>query len=366
VSDLFAAEAVLPGHPDKLCDAIADSLVREVSRREKRGLCGVEVSVHLSSVFVTGRVACEAAEQIDIDGAVRRVYREVGYEASWMPGPEALEVRTAICAGPLNDGEAEFRGVADDQSIVTGYAIDSPETNCLPPEQWLVLALMRSLESLRLARPDLHLGPDGKVAILYNSESKRLEAFSTSLQQSIGGNEIELARAVRTSVREKLEMLSAGWHGFWPALPERFVVNGAGNFAVGGPEGDNGLSGKKLVVDAYGPRVPIGGGALSGKDFYKADRAGAILARRLAKAVVLTGAAAECCVTLTIFPGDRAFRIVSLQTPNACLNPSRWESIFDLSLMSAGDLYATAVDPVELARYGHFSSAEIPWEGLRM
>lgn len=366
MSNLFAAEAVLPGHPDKLCDAIADSLVREVSRREKRGLCGVEVSVHLSSVFVTGRIACAAAEQIDIDGAVRCVYREAGYDASWMPCPEALEVRSALGIGPLNDGEAEFRDVADDQSIVTGYAVDDPEANYLPPEQWLVLALMRSLESLRPARPDLQLGPDGKVAIIYNSESRRLEAFSTSLQHSIGGDEIELARAVRACVRERLEMLSAGWPAFCPALPERFVVNGAGNFAVGGPEGDNGLSGKKLVVDAYGPRVPVGGGALWGKDFYKADRAGAILARKLAKAVVLTGAAAECRVTLTIFPGDRAFRIVSLETPNGCLNPSRWERIFDLRLVIAGDLYATAVDPVELARYGHFSSGELPWEGVRM
>jgi S-adenosylmethionine synthetase len=161
-------------------------------------------------------------------------------------------------------------------------------------------------------------------------------------------------------------VIAAGWPAFCPSLPARFVVNGAGNFAVGGPEGDNGLSGKKLVVDAYGPRVPIGGGALSGKDFYKADRAGASLARRLAKAVVLTGAAPECRVTLAIFPGDQVFRIVSLQTPNGCLNPSRWESIFDLSLAAAGDLYAGAADPVMLARYGHFSSSEAPWERLRM
>jgi S-adenosylmethionine synthetase len=98
-------------------------------------------------------------------------------------------------------------------------------------------------------------------------------------------------------------------------------VNGAGNFEVGGPEGDNGLSGKKLVVDAYGPRVPIGGGALSGKDFFKADRAGAVLARRLAKAVVMSGAAPECSATLAITPGDRDFRIVSLVGASASLDP---------------------------------------------
>ena len=91
-------------------------------------------------------------------------------------------------------------------------------------------------------------------------------------------------------------------------------MNGAGNFAVGGPEGDNGLSGKKLVVDAYGPRVPIGGGALSGKDFFKVDRAGAIAARRLAKAIVQSGQARECTVTLSFHPGADKPRIVSLKT----------------------------------------------------
>ena len=129
--------------------------------------------------------------------------------------------------------------------------------------------------------------------------------------------------------------------GFKLTVPERFHVNGAGNFEVGGPEGDNGLSGKKLVVDAYGPRVPIGGGALSGKDFFKADRAGAVLARRLAKAVVATGAAAECTATLAIFPGDAAFQIVSLRDGSgAALDPRRWAPLIDLPLAAAGEQYA--------------------------
>src|SRR5947208_16780547 len=99
--------------------------------------------------------------------------------------------------------------------------------------------------------------------------------------------------------------------GFDTRVPDEVKVNGAGNFEVGGPEGDNGLSGKKLVVDAYGPRVPIGGGALSGKNFYKADRAGGLLARRLAKLVVLTGAARECVATLAFLPGAEQARVIS-------------------------------------------------------
>ena len=144
------------------------------------------------------------------------------------------------------------------------------------------------------------------------------------------------------------------------------LVNGAGNFAVGGPEGDNGLSGKKLVVDGYGPRVPIGGGALSGKDFFKADRAGAILARRIAKTVVLSGAARECVATLVIFPGDTEFRLVSLSDRGREIDVSRWARLFDLSIRSVGESFALTPGLADLARHGHFTSEDRAWERIRI
>ena len=124
------------------------------------------------------------------------------------------------------------------------------------------------------------------------------------------------------------------------------------------------LSGKKLVVDAYGPRVPIGGGALSGKDFFKADRAGAVLARRLSKAVVMSGAAPECIATLAIAPGDRKFRIVSLVGGSAALDPRRWAGLIDLSLSKTGESFAGTPGLPELARYGHFTSLDRLWERI--
>src|SRR5215831_5870223 len=98
---LYAAEYVLPGHPDKLCDAIADALVEEASRREKRALCGVEVAVHRASVFVTGRIAGTGAEDIDIAGTVREVYASAGYDECWYPEPEQLDVQANLCLGSL-------------------------------------------------------------------------------------------------------------------------------------------------------------------------------------------------------------------------------------------------------------------------
>ena len=309
----YAAESVFPGHPDKLCDAIADALVEEAARRQNRALCGIEVAVHRGAVFITGRIACAGAEEIPVAEIARACYAAAGYGDGWFPAPAEIEVRTNLCLGPLAEGEAEFRTVSDDQSIVTGYAVDLPGANWLPPEHWLAARLCRRLQRLRAEAPDLALGPDGKVALLFDAAAQRLAAFSASLQQRIGASEIELHRAVRTAVAGELRQCAPAIPGFRTELPAEFQVNGAGNFEVGGPEGDNGLSGKKLVVDAYGPRAPIGGGALSGKDFFKADRAGAILARRLAKAVVTAGLARECLATLAIFPGDTAFRIVSLR-----------------------------------------------------
>lgn len=362
----YPAEFVLPGHPDKICDAIADALVQGATRRQRRALCGVEVAVHRRTVTVTGRIAGAGAEEIDVDAIVREVYRSAGYDACWYPAPEDLVVATDLCLGPLNEGEAEFRGVADDQSIVTGYAIDCPGTNYLPPEHWLAWRLARELELLRVVRPDLQLGPDGKVIVLLEQgEGLRLASLSVSLQQRLDSDCIELHRAVLGVAQRQLEEAAKSVPGLERTLPGDVVVNGAGNFAVGGPEGDNGLSGKKLVVDAYGPRVAIGGGALSGKDFFKADRAGAIIARRLAKAVVLTGAAHECTATLAWFPGDIEARLVSLRDGQGNdLDHERWSGLVDRSLASIGERFTGAADLVDVARHGHFSCDHLPWESI--
>jgi S-adenosylmethionine synthetase len=369
-SILRAAEYVFPGHPDKLCDAIADALVQEAARREKRALCGVEVAVHRTSVFITGRVACREAESLDVAGLVGEVFSSAGYSERWRPAPGELRIETDLCLGPLEKEEAEFRCASDDQSIVTGYAVDLPGTNYLPPEHWLAYRMGRRLEALRSMRPELCLGPDGKVMVLLEIKGSkvRLAVFSASLQQASEGNPVDLHRAVWQTVREELERAAGVLSGLDLRPPEDFTLNGAGGFSVGGPEGDNGLSGKKLVVDGYGPRVPIGGGALSGKDLYKADRAGALIARRLARAVVLTGAARECLTTLAFVPGGREARIVGLRGKGdgQRLDPSRWAALLDLSLQGIGDRYTGRVDLVDVARHGHFTDADRPWEQLHL
>ena len=361
---LFAAEFVFAGHPDKLSDAIADALVMAASQLERRALVGVEVAIHRNRVFVTGRIACTGAQTIDVAAIVREVYRTAGYGERWYPAPEDLIVESHLCLGPLEEGEAEFRELSDDQAICIGYANALPATQHLPVEHWLVARLARRLSALRLSEPELELGPDGKVLVLVREDAKQwsLEAFSCSLQQRESADAVALQRAVRLAVTDELQQLASRLVGFSATLPVELTVNGAGAFEVGGPEGDNGLSGKKLVMDAYGPRVAIGGGAWSGKDFFKADRAGGLHARRLAKLIVTLGLATEARVSLHWFPGDREARVLDIEVPGGA-STAAWQvaASMDLSLLRSGEQFGQG-DLVELARWGHFSGRELPWE----
>ena len=364
---IMPAEFVFPGHPDKLCDAIADALVAEAIRREARALVGVEVAVHRNRVIITGRIACKDAAGIDVSGIAREVYGSAGYGKGWYPAPEKLVVDNLLCLGPLEDGEAEFRELSDDQAICIGYATNIPQTNYLPVEHWLARKLAQRLHRLKTEQPDLCLGPDGKVMVFIRDEgsSWSLEAFSCSLQQREQADDIALHRAVRLNVEDEMNQLADLLPGLSSVLPKSLSVNGAGAFDVGGPEGDNGLSGKKLVVDAYGPRVAIGGGAWSGKDFFKADRAGGLHARRLAKLIVQLGIAPEATVTLGWFPGDRVARVIDIEVPDRKNAPTgKIAQLLDLSLAASGNRFGTNIDLVQISRWGHFAEPDAPWETL--
>ena len=216
---------------------------------------------------------------------------------SWVPMPENLAIDWVLCHGDFAENERELRHLSDDQAICVGYALRSPETDYLPPAHWLARRIGRELARLRVERGAGQIGPDGKV-IVHGARTGRNGAFRPELVSvSLNHHEQSDWLLLRRVVEEAVETACAGM-----ALPE-IEMNGAGMFVAGGPNGDNGLSGKKLVVDAYGPGVPIGGGAWSGKDFFKVDRLGGMAARRLALESLLASDADEALVTLTYLPG---------------------------------------------------------------
>ena len=319
-SILRPAEFVLPGHPDKIADAIADRIVHEAFKRERRALVGVEVALHRDVVFIDGRIACRDAASIDLKGIVRSVYADLGYGKVFGPDPRRIKLKTDLCVGPLQRGEAKFREVSDDQVISVGYACSTPGTDMRPVEHALVKRLAGALDALRRSDPSLGLGPDGKVIVLVREEQVappttqwQIQAITTSIQHRADWDPVNAHRAVRTCMLAQAQDLAAIVPGLSLADDLDLRINPIGDFVEGGPFGDNGLSGKKLVMDAYGPRVPIGGGATSGKDRWKADVRGFHLSREIAVGQVLRHGCRECTVTLAINPGDRDFRVAAIE-----------------------------------------------------
>jgi S-adenosylmethionine synthetase len=367
-----AAEFVLPGHPDKLCDAAVDAVVDDVRRWDRVGQCGLEAACIFDRVMVTGRIAVRdvrVAERLQAGGLyrlVRAAYASAGYGEDaaghvWGPKPEDLKVASwkaeLVRAGRFEAGEAELRHLSDDQAICVGHAVRSPATNWLPPAHWLARRIGRELHRLRLEKGAGHVGPDGKV-IVHGERSGGAETFRPRLVSlSLHHHEKSDWMLLRSIAEEAVETACAGW-----ALPE-VAMNGAGSFVCGGPNGDNGLSGKKLVVDAYGPGVPIGGGAWSGKDFFKVDRLGGMAARRVALESLLASDAEEATVTLSYLPGgDRPARVDLLLdgAPSAAVAVPR--SFGKLESERLHRLFGKAeMELAELARWGHQVEG-VPWE----
>ena len=384
------AEYVSPGHPDRLADAVAERLVEFAQSQTPtacRNLVGVEVAIHDSTVFIDGRIALESEStvhetiplpQVPFDTIVRGVFAEAGYNPQWGPDPGSLEILTRVCVEELTSQEADIRPFSDDQNIVIGYACDCAATNDLPPAHYLALTLGRRLNAV--LRQDRELaatfGPDFKILCTCRTSqvggSVRFEWERLTLSaQHCRGAGLEEQHRLLTPIIGKLlktlegEGLENVARGFEPR--RHLVLNGAGDFVIGGPRGDNGLSGKKLVVDHYGPSVPIGGGALCGKDPYKVDRCGALRARQLARNLVRDTNAQEAKVTLSWSPGEDVpgMRLAELvENGNSrivaasSLPGPGWFSIRSI----VDDLNLVRQDWAAVMRAGYFAERSHPWE----
>jgi S-adenosylmethionine synthetase len=299
------AEFILPGHPDKLCDAVVDSIVQFVRERDPLGQCGLEAACVFDQIFLTGRIASyeHVLAELDVDWIVRETYASAGYGLDesgykWGPLPEDLKITTAFCWGAFEEGERDLRHLSDDQAICIGYANHLSDTDHLPPAHWLARQIGKELHRLRPLKGSGQIGPDAKVIVRIETDgtSWQPKHVSISLNHHVGSDWLLLHRFAE-------EAVSLACKG--KQLPT-IDLNGAGMFVSGGPNGDNGLSGKKLVVDAYGPTVPIGGGAWSGKDLNKVDRLGGYLAREIALQSLNETGAQNSLVTLEYIPGCEA------------------------------------------------------------
>lgn len=319
------SEAVLPGHPDKFCDQVGDAIVAECYRADPRAYCQVESSVWCDQVFLTGSIATRQPLARSLPDIVREVGHAIGYRPGTAIDAARYRVTDSVCQ--LVCDPREWTDHVNDQCISIGWAGYDDKVNYLPPEHFLVhhfmQALAASCQSGRLAGN----GPDGKllVRLRENADDWQVEHVLVTLQQRPETGLVALTGLVVEELRAAWDQLRSGDRRWATGFDDiELLINPNGPLLDGGSDGDNGQTGRKLVMDYYGPRIPIGGGALSGKDCSHIDRVAARAAREAAVHAVKTGAG-ECKVTLAYAPNvDEPIDVIYEMQGRGERKPAEW------------------------------------------
>lgn len=297
------AEAVLDGHPDRFCDLLADAVIREGYAADAECYGQVEVSVWSDVVWFSGAVVTRSPLKKTLEEIVIETGTSIGYTPDNHIDATRYKVLSELCL--LNQDPNDFTRVVNDQSIVIGWAGYDGLTDYFPPEQFLVRefrkALIESVKSGLLKGQ----GPDGKFLVVLREDSGgfTVETVVATIQHTPKKNLLSLAADVGSVLKDAYQSIASRdprWRANWNDV--RLSVNPNGHLIAGGSDGDNGQTGRKLVMSFYGPRVPIGGGALHGKDFAHIDRLAAHATRAAAIESVKSGAK-ECKITAVYSPG---------------------------------------------------------------
>ena len=369
MTHFYSAESVTAGHPDKLCDQIADTVLDGCLALDRNARVACEVLATQGHIILAGEIS--TAVMTDIGKLTREALKNAGYdpkdyEILSLIHPQSPDIAAAV-NDPL-DAESDPNAIgAGDQCVVVGYATDeTPEMLPLP----VVLAhrLTSRLTWACINDEQKRFGPDGKAMAIVEYEDERpvrVARIVVSFQHAPEVDPTDLTELIWQNV-----ILSA-LKGMPYDDSLELILNPGGHFVLGGPDADTGLTGRKLAVDAYGPFVPTGGGAFSGKDPTKLDRSGAYMARCVAKNIVASGIAQRCQVTLTYAIGMAKPLAVEVDTfgtgllcEDDCLAVAV-QSAFDLT--PAGIITELDLQRPIYARTavgGHFGREDFPWEKL--
>ncbi|WP_296105659.1 methionine adenosyltransferase [uncultured Corynebacterium sp.] len=384
---LFTSESVTEGHPDKICDAISDSILDAMLAVDPDSHVAVETVVTTGQVHVVGEVRCRG--YVEIPSLVRQTLRNIGFLSSDMGfdgatcgvsvsiGEQSLEigagVDTALEARNGAEVEDDDRAGAGDQGLMFGYATnETPEYMPLPIA--LAHRLARRLTAVRKDNIVPHLRPDGKtqVTLAYDDDNNpiRIDTIVISTQHDPGVSRQWLEEQLRTNVITPV-IKDAGVENL-VGDDLTVLINPSGSFVVGGPMGDTGLTGRKIIVDTYGGMARHGGGAFSGKDPSKVDRSAAYAMRWVAKNIVAAGLADRCEVQVAYAIGRANPVGLYVETFGTEKEPisaiqEAVHKVFDLrpaAIIRELDLKRPIY--AQTAAYGHFGRTDIdlPWERL--
>lgn len=364
---LFTSESVSEGHPDKVCDQVSDAVLDAVLREDPKSRVACECYATTGLILVGGEITTDI--YIDLPKIVRDVIREIGYNE---PGlgfeADSVAVMNVINTQSPDIAMGVDTGGAGDQGMMFGYAVNETE-EYMPATLVYSHEIVKKLAKIRKEKKEMtYLRPDSKsqVTIEYDENRKivRVDTIVVSTQHHEDATQETIKHDIITKVIPGIippEYLDEN---------TKYYVNPTGKFVIGGPQGDTGLTGRKIIVDTYGGRAPHGGGAFSGKDATKVDRSAAYAARWLAKNIVAAGLAEECTIQLSYAIGIpdpvsinidnhgtgkvESWVIEEFLRKNIDLSPKAIIKRFDLT------------KPVfqKTASYGHFGRPEFTWEKL--
>ncbi|PID81897.1 methionine adenosyltransferase [bacterium DOLJORAL78_65_58] len=363
---LFTSESVTEGHPDKVADAISDAVVDEIMTYDPQGRVACETMVTTGVAFLGGEITTET--YVDLPELVRKTIREIGYtSAKYGFDADSCAVLTSIDKQSLDIARGVNPGGAGDQGLMFGYACR--ETDVLMPLP--ITMAHRMAQQLAAVRKDGTLPwvrPDGKTQITVRYEENRPVAIDTVVVSTQHDPDItmeDIEAGVRYHVIEPiLKEFDVDYEGY------RAHINPTGRFVVGGPLGDCGLTGRKIIVDTYGGSAAHGGGAFSGKDCTKVDRSGAYAARHLARNIVAADLAERCQVQVAYAIGVAEPVSVTVETYGT---GTVADSAITTAIRKVVDLTPQGIierlqlrKPVfrQTAAYGHFGRKDVPfsWE----
>lgn len=366
------AESVCKGHPDKLCDLIADSILDACLRKDRAARVACEVMATKGRIFVAGEITC--AKRVDIRAVVRSVLAEAGYNPYKFiifvyVHRQSEDIADGVdCALESRQGDDSFYSTigAGDQGTVYGYAT-SETSEQLPLPLVCAHRICQKLDTAMKDGTIKGIGPDGKAQVTIEYEDglpKRVQAIVVSVQHT---KEKTLAE-LRSEVISKV--LWSVFDDFPFDSDTEILINPSGRFVEGGPAADTGLTGRKLMVDTYGGLAAHGGGAFSGKDPTKVDRSGAYMARAVAKNVVWCGLADECQVAISYAIGKADPVSVEVDTFGTGRVPDDVirRAVLDVFNFRPAAIIETLslrnVRYADTATYGHFGRALPRWEWL--
>ena len=374
---LFTSESVTEGHPDKLCDYISDSVLDEYLKVDPNSRVACETVAGKGQILITGEISSKG--NVDIESVVRNAIKEIGYDN------EDLDIDYRTCRVLLNiskqspdialgvdksleekKGENVVSEGAGDQGLMFGYANNETESY-LPMPIYLAHKLSKRLTEVRKKRIIDYLRPDGKVQVTVEYDDDKPVRVDTVVVSTQHLDTVDLD-TLRKDIKEKV---------IFNVIPEKlldentkYFINPTGRFVIGGPLGDSGLTGRKIIVDTYGGYSRHGGGAFSGKDATKVDRSASYMARFIAKNIVANGYADKCEVQLSYAIGVAKTVAIYLETFGTAKVPEeevlrKIEEKFDLTprgIINLLDLQKPIYR--QTTNYGHFGKENLPWEKI--